>query len=313
MDRVALLVSHLSPMVHLDRPGERQVRMNTPQAIADTFHVVAGDFERARDQNHKPRHIFIGIYRAAIQAARLTIEAAKEDLFPGGRHLRDWIALIKRPITDNSALGFWKTAVVPYLASQYPSRIKPNSSAFDFPEVKTDAEGRILGLDGKPLKQVRYRDPRTGLRGWRLNGEPATVVDDYDQVDHIAHLRTQATNYADACRLLAHLADAASGGVTGRAPKARGGKRTRKRAKRSIPTERELQALEFRSRGYTYAQIAAEMGIHKSRVGQLLKSAGKRQAPSSRSANLQKAVESHPNISDSSTPARRTRRQRKGV
>lgn len=58
---------------------------------------------------------------------------------------------------------------------------------------------------------------------------------------------------------------------------------------RSMPTSRELQALELRSRGLSIAAIGREMGLSKSRAGQLLTSAAKRPEAPSRSINLGKA------------------------
>lgn len=65
--------------------------------------------------------------------------------------------------------------------------------------------------------------------------------------------------------------------------------RTRKRPKRTIPTQQETRAMELKSRGYTGPQIANEMDITVGRVSQLLKSGAKRSGPPSRSIDLSKA------------------------
>ena len=63
----------------------------------------------------------------------------------------------------------------------------------------------------------------------------------------------------------------------------------RKRSKRTMPTTRELQALELRSHRKSLKEIGSEMGVSKARAGQLLKAAAARPQAPSRSVDLSKA------------------------
>ena len=109
--------------------------------------------------------------------------------------------MLKTPISDDTALGFWKMFVVPRLAAGWPGRIKADASAFDHPAAKSDEQHRLLGRNGKPVNWIRHED---GLGG-HLDAPIALVTDDYDEVDGLEHLRIRAINYADACRLLRDL------------------------------------------------------------------------------------------------------------
>jgi len=68
---------------------------------------------------------------------------------------------------------------------------------------------------------------------------------------------------------------------------ARVSKPRRSRPKRTEPTEREKEAVNLRTRGFTLQQAGDSMGITGERVRQLLNSAAKRLRPSGRSVSTQ--------------------------
>ncbi|MDP6438335.1 MAG: hypothetical protein QGH74_01745, partial [Candidatus Brocadiia bacterium] len=191
---------------------------NVGQALADAFEHLAADIDLARHKSVKPKHLFVDMRRAAIQAGRLALEAAEAEAilnFPDmSKNLVGFASLLKPSVaeSDDSALGFWKMGVLPWLKAKAPNNMKPHAGAFDFPPPKTDTEGNLLGKDGRPAR-VRYFDrdgqeidratweaAAPGDRG-RVEREVASVVDDYDEADSLAHLRTQAGDYADGCRV----------------------------------------------------------------------------------------------------------------
>jgi len=88
-------------------------------------------------------------------------------------------------------------------------------------------------------------------------------------------------------------------------------KSVRKRSKRTVPTERELLAMQLKSREYSLAQIGHEMSISKERARQLLKAGHNRRSPPGRSIDLSKAQALPSDYSDDKLPAKRTRRQRR--
>ena len=118
-----------------------------------------------------------------------------------------------------------------WLRHACPGEFRADAGAFDLPAVKTDARGRVLGKDGRPLgtlvdghpvtrQELRQllreaeadiqagRKPRIG----RLEKtEPATVLDDYDTMDCLSHLRALVLDWADACRAAARLLRAPEG------------------------------------------------------------------------------------------------------
>ncbi len=167
------------------------------------FSALATELDRAITQDTRPKHLWVSGYRCGAQAGRLMLELVEH--FPTAKWSgpKGAAAVLKRPIHDGNAWLYWKLFVVPWLKAKFPSRLKPEAGTYDWPMLKVDSEGRPLGHDGAPLQQVNYTDADTGQRGWKLNGEIATVVDDYDEVDAMKHLRLWAGDYVDAMRLVA--------------------------------------------------------------------------------------------------------------
>ncbi len=210
-------------------PQDDKVR----HSYADTFNHLAAHFDRAGDKSVKPKHLYVDMRRAAIRAGRLAFEVAKARAIPNHVKMCDhWVevaqVMFKAMPTGDSAWGFWKFAVLPGIkAVARPGKLTDDAGAFDFPPPKTDAKGHLLGKDGERAR-VRYfkRDGQEvdqatweaaapGDRG-KAKREVASVVDDYDEADMLAHGRTQAGDYADACRALAALLREEDG--EGRAP-----------------------------------------------------------------------------------------------
>src|SRR5262249_25664201 len=116
-----------------------------------------------------------------------------------------------------------------------------------FPKVKTDAKGRMLGRDGKPLRLLsgrtnrplsaadqreirRVLHPGVGteemVRVLRRIGpirtsEVASVTDAYAEADALSRLRGQAKDWADGCRVVVGLIREQA--LRGDAPRDQGG------------------------------------------------------------------------------------------
>lgn len=103
---------------------------------------------------------------------------------------------------------------------------------------------------------------------------------------------------------------AGGGAAKSKAKKSGKTKQTRRRPKRTAPTENEMQACLGRARGLSLAQIGHEMGVTKQRVHQLLDSAKKRTGPQSRPADTSDAVELRGDYSADKLPSQRVPRQR---
>ena len=182
--------------------------------MADTFEGLAREFDWARLKKLKPEHLHESVQRTAVQAGYLVLEAVKADVLPDGKALKGIAGLLHRPMTDGTALLYWRMFVLPWLAGKWPSRFKARPGAF--PRVKTNAAGRLLGKDGKPLKgrwvdkaggvlkDVDVRKPPAGAQ-WELDGEVATEADDKDRDDVKHDLEELARDYADGCPALAEL------------------------------------------------------------------------------------------------------------
>ena len=207
-------------------------------------------------------------------------------------------------ISDEVAGRVW-AIVVRYLFAKIRLGFKEHAGAYDWRAYRTEAEGRALGLDGKPLgvRRTEVVDAKTGSRriNCKLDGELVPTTADYDESDWLAHHRMRVGDWADACRVLVELTQQKPAGRK---------KQARKRAKRTIPTAREEQALELRSRRYSLSQIGKELGISRQRAGQLLESAAARTGPQGRSIDLAKATGLRADYSSDKQLAQKTKRQR---
>jgi hypothetical protein len=185
----------------------------------------AEELERARKQECKPEHLTVHIYRVAIHACTQLLAARAAGapiltphLLPNSSGL-----LRVRPGNGDDLLLYWKMAATPWLRSVRPGAFKADAGAYDFASLKTDAQGRILGKDGRARRIVAVSptgeeiditdsqatataDPQVGP-GWRLEarGPAALRSDDYDDADLLSHGRLMAQDWADACRAAAEL------------------------------------------------------------------------------------------------------------
>ena len=208
--------------------------------LADTVDEAKRDLNLAREQCAKPHHLYKRSRRAAVQAARVVVAAVDvgfseicsplplswilsamrdpDDLerppatiIIGGR--KGELRSIKHgsgcnsdgTLPDDTAMAVWVRWICPAMYSRQTTA-KAEVGASDFPKVKTDDQGRILGRDGTPLQWIEKTDPETGEpAGWEREGPAARVTDDYDDADMVEHLRCQAADWVDACSIAADL------------------------------------------------------------------------------------------------------------
>lgn len=206
--------------------------------LAAILDDVKQELQLARIQCLKPKHLSVRVRRAVVQAARAVAAAVDLELFEIDSPL-SWILSSlrnpddpdRRPVTmqsgelkgelrsitfgsgcnpdgtlrDDTAFELWTKFICPVMRGKR-TLSKANAGAFDFPEVITDEQGRVLGRNGKPLERIEKTDPETGeLTGWELQGPEARVTDHYDNVDAMEHLRCQAADWADICDVAADL------------------------------------------------------------------------------------------------------------
>jgi hypothetical protein len=206
--------------------------------LAAILDEVKRELNLAREQDTRSNHLHNRAWRTAVQAARAVADAVDLGFFeiwPRG----PWVLSGMRnpddpdrtPLTiqfgewkgqvvsmkygsgcnpdgtlrDDTAFAVWTQEICPVMRSTKTAS-KADAGAYDFPRLKTDDQGKILGQDGMPLEVVETTDPKTGeLTGEEIDGPAATVVDDYDEADALAHLRCQAADWVDACDVAADL------------------------------------------------------------------------------------------------------------
>ena len=78
-----------------------------------------------------------------------------------------------------------------------------NRGGYHVAKAVKDAEGRLIGENGKPLRVVKHRDGSSSLSGEAARVSNLGRIDTYDEVDAIEHWRRRAADYADVCRTLA--------------------------------------------------------------------------------------------------------------
>jgi hypothetical protein len=159
----------------------------------------------AREQSTKPKHLYIRTHRAMVQAARAVMAAVDvgfTELLPPSL---PWKRQPDGTLSDTTAFTVWKILICPVMRSR-PPKAKANAGTFDFPRIKTNDEGQVVGRDGTPLVVVDRIDPTTGkVVGQYLDGEAGAITDDYDEADAMVHLRCQAADWVDACGVAANL------------------------------------------------------------------------------------------------------------
>lgn len=204
---------------------------NELRRLATTLQEAQREINLARQQSIDPEHLRNRSRRAAVQAAQVVVAAVDlgfTDIFPEG----PWIlSALRNPddpdrpllpfqygdmkgqlqaiklgsgcnpdgtLRDDTALKLWAQFICPKMRSMQTTW-KAGAGTFDFPKVKTDDQGRVLGRDGKPLQARETIDQKTGMITEALDGPPARETNHYSNDDLLEHLRCQAADWVDAC------------------------------------------------------------------------------------------------------------------
>lgn len=173
------------------------------ESIADELERLAKEFERARGKT-KLKHISVAVEREAVRAGYNALEVVKGGAIP-------YLAEAAKALPN--AADFWKLAAVPWLAKTFPGKVNVDSAAWDSQQAARDDAGNVLGKDGKALALLDEKGkampavirPGRKPKSWRLRSELAFASEAYDEGDWQEHLCVCATNYANACRVLAGL------------------------------------------------------------------------------------------------------------
>lgn len=204
--------------------------------VAAEYRRLAARFVDYRRHNVKANHLELNVSASAIQAGRLLYEAIKQGGFPESRRVvnKQWWDMNtgRYPAAGFQADGVdrvdahynlaWTFAVGSWLVKEFPHRFRHGAEALDWSTIAKDAEGRVLGKDGKPTRGqwsfngkplpddfVFDDSAPEGEYEWVRMGEMAKVSDFYDDADMLEHLRVRAEVYESACIVLAELLEAA--------------------------------------------------------------------------------------------------------
>jgi hypothetical protein len=93
-------------------------------------------------------------------------------------------------LDENSPNVVWflRTFLIPALRNRYPENFQDGADGFDFPKVKVDSKGQVLGKNGKP----------------RRDGQQAAYeMDDWPSRVKMQYLQTMAKHWAEAFDALA--------------------------------------------------------------------------------------------------------------
>ena len=108
-------------------------------------------------------------------------------------------------LRDDTALAIWIHFICPAM-HRFSCTSKAAAGAFDFPRLKTDEHGRVIGRDGKALSVIEEDGSNHAeTLGWHLNGPAARVTDHYDGVDTLEHIRCQVGDWMDAAGVAADI------------------------------------------------------------------------------------------------------------
>ena len=157
--------------------------MSEPRATPDyavSLEQIADELDRARTQESKPQHLRVHARRNAVKAMRQLLAAVDA----GASLLGFPLPFKVNAQSDDALFQAWCIFATARLRAACPSAFAADAGAFDFPPAKLDNKGKV---------------------SFRPDGEPATVIDDYDDTDALSHMRAQAQDWADACRAAARL------------------------------------------------------------------------------------------------------------
>ena len=131
-------------------------------------------------QESKPQHLRVHARRNAVKAMRQLFAAVDA----GGFFVGVSAAIqSQRPIRRCTVPGLVHVRYRPATRC-LSGAFAADAGTFDFPPPKLDTKGKVV---------------------LRPDGEPASVIDDYDDTDALSHMRAQAQDWADACRAAARL------------------------------------------------------------------------------------------------------------
>ncbi len=224
---------------------------DTPNALqlqnwAQVFKDLADKLDRAATVERKPEHLATHASRLAAQAMRTLLAVADAGALqipfrdPSAAVVEvknaagERLPLTGRPLPldtndESHLLLAWKLFACPWLRHKRPDAFPPDAGVRDFPPVKVDAQGRILGPDGQPIRRVfvtqdgtevpvpenmtgeelaaemltgRYRAIATTEAVRVFRGQP---LESFDGDDQLSFLRATADDWSAACAALARL------------------------------------------------------------------------------------------------------------
>jgi hypothetical protein len=201
--------------------------------LAEELLRDADEFDHIRRREATSHSAWVHGRRIAVRAVRhlITAESAGAGILGGFAPGAGVFAPIEQSDTDR-LYWYWRFTVTQLLRQRLPDAFAADAGAYDFPRVKTNAKGQVLGHDGRPIRpiildrngrRVRGRlvgkdglpNPKLLNRGYTVRmTEAARVTDDYGEVQWLSHTRAQLNDWADACRaahrlLLAHAGELA--------------------------------------------------------------------------------------------------------
>jgi hypothetical protein len=174
---------------------------------AEALQRDAADLDDIRHKETTARAMWVHSRRVAVHAVKqlLAAEACGANLLrlwapdpPGVPHRPGHIVTVDQK-NDDSLFWYWRMIASPILRGLHPDEFGANAGAFEFPTAKTDARGRVLGRNGKPIRIIR------GNGGSLRTTEPAYINDDYTEAESLSHERARCRDWADACRAASRL------------------------------------------------------------------------------------------------------------
>jgi hypothetical protein len=179
---------------------------------ATTFDTLAGKLNATRNLEQKPQHLWTHARRFAAQAMRTFLAAVNDGLLPFPPQIRwenDKLCIVPfvYDANENGLVNAWKFLACSWVRSKRPRDFLLDAGQRDFPQVKRDAEGRVLGLDGKPIP-TRDAEPAT-----QFNGQDLST---FDPVDDLSFLRAMVDDWESTCRALGAMLREAQAPAPGR-------------------------------------------------------------------------------------------------
>jgi hypothetical protein len=188
------------------------------QKMALRLKDVAEELNRARKQEVRPKHLWICGRRSGVEAMRMLSLAMEIKDLEGTHPLQMIFSLINRgepgdslPIgkrlPPDQLIWTWTMFTLPWLRKMRPEFFRTDSGVYDFPRIKTNKRGQALNRQGKPVRVKLEKDKSGKVIAGKWIDEAATVIDNYDEADLMAHLRLQYQDWSDGCLALADIFD----------------------------------------------------------------------------------------------------------